>query len=55
MNELGRLVAVRSLDKVVIKGVTFDFRPNREFFHVEEEGAAPDGAPQGAGDGEAPQ
>ena len=40
MSELGRLVAVRSLDKVVIKGVTFDFRPNREFFHVEEEGAA---------------
>ena len=40
MGELGKLVAVRSLDKVVIKGVTFDFRPNREFFHVEEEGAA---------------
>ena len=38
MGELGKLVAVRSLDKVVIKGWTSDFRPNRDFFHVEEEG-----------------
>ena len=42
MNELGRLVAVRCLDKAIIKGLTFDFRPNRDFFHVEEQsGAAP--------------
>jgi hypothetical protein len=40
MSELGRLVAVRSLDKVVIKGVTFDFRPSREFFHLADEDAA---------------
>jgi len=40
MSEPGRLVAVRCLDKTVIKGLTFDFRPNRDFFHVEEEGAA---------------
>jgi hypothetical protein len=40
MSELGKLVAVRSLDKVLIKGWTFDFRPNRDFFHVEEEGGA---------------
>jgi len=40
MSELGRLVAVRSLDKVVIKGLTFDFRPNRDFFHIEEEGGS---------------
>jgi len=39
MSELGKLVAVRSLDKSLIKGRTFDFRPNRDFFHVEEEGA----------------
>jgi hypothetical protein len=38
MSELGKLVAVRSLDEVVVKGWTFDFRPNRDFFHVEEEG-----------------
>ena len=40
MGELGKLVAVRSLDKVVIKGWTSDFRPNRDFFHVEEEGGS---------------
>ena len=40
MSELGKLVAVRSLDKVVVKGWTFHFRPNRDFFHVEEEGGA---------------
>jgi hypothetical protein len=40
MNELGRLVAVRCLDKTVIKGLTFDFRPNRDFFHVEENGGS---------------
>ena len=40
MKDLGRLVAVRCLDKAVIKGLTFDFRPNRDFFHIEEEGGA---------------
>ena len=40
MSELGKLVAVRSLDKALIKGWTFDFRPNRDFFHVEEEGGS---------------
>jgi hypothetical protein len=39
MSDLGKLVAVRSLDKALIKGWTFDFHPNRNFFHVEEEGA----------------
>jgi hypothetical protein len=40
MKDLGRLVAVRCLDKAIIKGLTFDFRPNRDFFHIEEEGGA---------------
>jgi hypothetical protein len=34
----GTLVAVRSLDKQLRKGRTFDFRPNRDFFHLEEAG-----------------
>jgi len=38
MSELGKLVAVRSLDKSLLKGWTFDFRQNRSFFHVEVEG-----------------
>jgi hypothetical protein len=39
MNALGKLVAVRFRDKRLVKGWTFDFLPNREFFHVREEGA----------------
>lgn len=38
MNTIGRLVAVRFLDKRVLKGRIVDFHPNREFFHVEEPG-----------------
>jgi hypothetical protein len=38
MNAVGRLVAVRFLDKRVLKGHIVDFHPNREFFHVEEPG-----------------
>jgi len=37
---LGKLVAVRFRDKTLLKGRTVDFRPNREFFHLKEEGAA---------------
>lgn len=40
MNTIGKLVAVRFLDKRVLKGRIVDFRPDRDFFHVEEEGAA---------------
>ncbi len=39
MDEHGTLVAVRFLDKRLVKGRTEDFRPNREFFHVLEPGA----------------
>jgi hypothetical protein len=40
MNAIGKLVAVRFLDKRVVKGRIVDFHPNREFFHVEEPGVA---------------
>jgi hypothetical protein len=40
VNTIGKLVAVRFLDKRVLKGRIVDFRPDRDFFHVEEEGAA---------------
>jgi hypothetical protein len=36
--EQGKLVAVRFLDRRLLKGWTFDFRPNRDFFHLREEG-----------------
>ncbi len=39
MHESGTLVAVRFLDRRLVKGRTSDFRPNREFFHVRAEGA----------------
>jgi hypothetical protein len=39
VNEHGTLVAVRFLDKRLIKGRTEDFRPNRDFFHVLQPGA----------------
>lgn len=39
MDDHGTLVAVRFLDKRLIKGRTEDFRPNREFFHVLKPGA----------------
>jgi hypothetical protein len=40
VNAIGKLVVVRFLDKRVLKGRIVDFRPDRDFFHVEEEGAA---------------
>ncbi len=40
MNAIGKLVAVRFLDKRVLKGRIVDFHPNREFFHVEVAGVA---------------
>ncbi len=39
MDEHGTLVAVRFLDKRLVKGRTEDFRPSRDFFHVLEPGA----------------
>ena len=38
MSSIGKLVAVRFLDKRILKGRIVDFHPNREFFHVEEPG-----------------
>ena len=40
MNAIGKLVVVRFLDKRILKGRIVDFHPDRDFFHVEEEGAA---------------
>ena len=40
MSALGKLVAVRFRDKTLRKGRTVDFHPNREYFHLKEEGAA---------------
>jgi hypothetical protein len=37
VNAIGKLVVVRFLDKRVLKGRIVDFRPDRDFFHVEEE------------------
>jgi hypothetical protein len=40
VNAIGKLVVVRFLEKRVLKGRIVDFRPDRDFFHVEEEGSA---------------
>jgi hypothetical protein len=37
---IGKLVAVRFLDKRILKGRIVDFHPGREVFHVEEPGQA---------------
>jgi len=38
VNAIGKLVVVRFLDKRILKGRIVDFHPDRDFFHVEEEG-----------------
>ena len=40
MSAQGKLVAVRFLDKRLVKGWTFDFRPNRNVLHLKQDGAA---------------
>jgi hypothetical protein len=41
VNAIGKLVVVRFLDRRVLKGRIVDFRPDRDFFHVEETEGSP--------------